>query len=126
MDAVGCNIYPSRPKSCSDYACLWLAGQLEGEHLRPDRCGLMLWNWRFQPAPAAPRESILAITESTPGALQAELGKTIVDQAARDRMVLIIPYDGQLRVFTADPSKTNQVAAFGQKLEGMARSKPSA
>jgi hypothetical protein len=126
IDSGGCGIYSSRPKSCVAFVCLWLGGQPAGEELRPDRCGLMLWNWRFQAGTAAPQELILAITESTPGALHTDLGKMIVNQAACDRLVLIIPASGELRVFTADATKMNQVAAFGHKLEALSRSKPDA
>ena len=42
----GCTIYPTRPTSCREYACVWLQSQ-EGPvplpgFLRPDRCGVIL------------------------------------------------------------------------------------
>ena len=36
----GCSIYESRPKSCRDFACAWLQGDLK-EDMRPDKIGVM-------------------------------------------------------------------------------------
>ena len=42
----GCSIYEDRPQSCDDFECLWLQSQSKsdpmGEHLRPDRCKVVL------------------------------------------------------------------------------------
>ncbi len=38
----GCVRYATRPPTCEDYQCLWLAGGLEdSEDMRPDRLGLV-------------------------------------------------------------------------------------
>ena len=42
---AGCTIYDRRPKSCSDYDCLWLVAKHRGQdvapELRPDQCGIV-------------------------------------------------------------------------------------
>jgi hypothetical protein len=42
LSSEGCSIYGSHPPSCKDFACLWLAGVIEGdERRRPDQLGVM-------------------------------------------------------------------------------------
>jgi hypothetical protein len=42
----GCGIYKTKPKSCSDYNCIWRVGLFDfmgelGAEFRPDKCGLV-------------------------------------------------------------------------------------
>lgn len=37
----GCTIYDDRPKSCMDFKCAWLSGDL-GDDMRPDKVGFMV------------------------------------------------------------------------------------
>lgn len=39
--AKGCTIYEGRPKSCADYKCAWLAGEMS-EDMRPDKSHAMV------------------------------------------------------------------------------------
>lgn len=39
--AAACTVYKTRPRSCSDFRCLWLGGAFDDEH-RPDKTNLVL------------------------------------------------------------------------------------
>lgn len=39
----GCTIYDARPNVCRRFECAWLVGKWR-EELRPDRCGVMIYN----------------------------------------------------------------------------------
>lgn len=38
---IGCSIYDIRPRSCSNWSCVWLSSDLADE-LKPDRCGVVI------------------------------------------------------------------------------------
>ena len=39
--AVGCSIYLNRPKSCRDFDCAWLLGDMD-EDMRPDKSHILI------------------------------------------------------------------------------------
>jgi hypothetical protein len=40
---AGCGIYESRPASCAQFVCLWLADAKMDDKWRPDRAKFMMW-----------------------------------------------------------------------------------
>ena len=75
----GCNIYPTRPQRCVDYACLWLQSQRqEGfalpPELRPDRCKVVF-------APSTNEKIMTALT--MPGRPDAWRSKVVMKLIAR-------------------------------------------
>lgn len=40
---TGCTIYEDRPKSCKDFACMWLQYEEMPEGWRPDKVKLFIW-----------------------------------------------------------------------------------
>jgi len=38
----GCGIYDSRPSACSSFNCAWRADDTLAEHMRPDKCRMMV------------------------------------------------------------------------------------
>ncbi len=79
--ATGCAIYAARPASCREYACLWRQGLIEGdERRRPDRLGVMI---DFEPFIRIPGTLRLLVWEVTPGAMQSDRVRYVVDKLLR-------------------------------------------
>jgi hypothetical protein len=73
-----CNIYPLRPKSCRDYACLWRQGWIEGdERRRPDKLGVLI---DYEPFAKIPGSVLLVVWEIVPGAADNQKVRFIVDK----------------------------------------------
>jgi hypothetical protein len=59
-----CSVYPCRPKSCRDFYCDWLKGEIGGKHCRPDRLGVI-----FDSVTDLPQGKTLQVWEYEKGAL---------------------------------------------------------
>lgn len=42
---VGCRIYADRPSSCRTFMCGWIYNPHMGPELKPERCGVLIWEW---------------------------------------------------------------------------------
>jgi hypothetical protein len=74
----GCTIYPRRPTSCREYACLWRQGLIEGDQRRrPDRLGVIIDYEPFARVRGAVR---LVVWEVVPGAAKSEKVRYVVDK----------------------------------------------
>lgn len=75
---TGCAIYARRPISCSDYACLWRQGFIEGDEAwRPDQLGAVI---DYEPFARIPGTVRLVVWEVVPGAAQSEKVRCAVDK----------------------------------------------
>lgn len=92
---VGCSIYPSRPKSCRTFDCMWLMSIGTKKH-RPDRVGAVM---HVSNSPKLGQ--IIVVRESRPGALGREKAKTLMRQLkklAKEAGVYINKLDGTVDI----------------------------
>lgn len=71
---AGCRIYAGRPKSCADYRCAWLAGEMS-EAMRPDLSHVMVERYPLMVA-ALLQDGYS--TSSLPAPVLAELDQYVV------------------------------------------------
>lgn len=64
---TSCSIYNKRPRSCSNFNCLWLLNRQLPDSLRPDKCGAVLYQAHEQPYPDKHIDLILLEDATVPG-----------------------------------------------------------
>src|SRR5688572_13612780 len=100
---AACNVYAERPRTCSEYRCLWHLGFLgPREDRRPDRCGVV-----FQLEPQPGGRWLLAAYEHTPGTLLSDKTQYLIRQILTSKktrhlslsnQVNLIPFGAELPV----------------------------
>jgi len=90
LHGTGCGIYETRPQSCRNFVCFWLAGLIEGdERRRPDKLGIMFAHGETKEA----GPTIFA-WEVWPGAAKEIAAKYVLDKLGRKRKVMILTRTG--------------------------------
>lgn len=75
---AGCSIYTRRPSICRGFGCGWLLGMGDAEQHRPDRCGVLVLNFKRM------RHSgvrMLTVNELWPGAVDVGEGAALLEGA---------------------------------------------
>jgi hypothetical protein len=89
----GCGIYKDRPKDCSDYECLWLAGIIESHDFRPDKCGFVMNGSASEEIGA-----YIMVHELRPGASRTLPAVELLEMIAKTAVVIEIQRDGIRKV----------------------------
>ncbi len=97
-----CGVYRARPKSCSEFSCLWLQGQLGEEH-RPDRCGIV-----FATADLEEDFQILLAWVSREGADETPEGRSLLASIGL-QVPVCVNYPGGSQRLVIDPEKQHLV-----------------
>jgi hypothetical protein len=89
----GCTIYAQRPHDCEIWSCLWRRGHLDGDHLRPDRSGLILDVQRDEQVVEQGRQfRLVLIWEAQRHALRRFANVILLKKLTQQSVCYLIPY----------------------------------
>lgn len=94
----GCDIYPDRPKSCIDFRCLWLDGNLTDHGARPDLSGIV---WALMPNEIQ-RKGMWTAYEAKPGAFRFPDNVRMIENIRQREVVLLVAIEGPRRFIGPD------------------------
>lgn len=72
----GCGIYETRPKSCIDFRCAWLAG-IGADNLRPDKSKVVI-------AQSRETNMVVHVDPGSPDAWRRPAAKQLINKAIRE------------------------------------------
>lgn len=85
---AGCEIYDSKPESCTEYQCWYTQGLVEG---RPDRIGLIV-DFQMTPLPG-----LIRVWEVREGASETRKGKRLISK--------LLQYDSEVAIVNRKQTK---------------------
>ena len=116
---VGCKIYPEHPKTCQDFACLWLLSQSRGDaeklpmEMRPDRSKVVI-------SPSTDHSMIVFTTmPGSPHAWRKPLFEKVIARLIRGGLRMVAGEPGSLRKIVVDKFGEREVAMTPPDQDGI-------
>jgi hypothetical protein len=85
--AAGCDIYATRPSTCSTFHCAWRQTLALPDHARPDQLGVLFYvTGRADPQSVFDNVSLVAVAIDDPAAFDRADVRAVIDQFARSAL----------------------------------------